>query len=120
MSASTSRRPKHASLPRVEPAKGSGTGAQLPESAARQRLHDAPENANTGDYIRLLEYRHNAMESRRGIELKIFTGIVALFLIITKGLHDAISQIETLPLVPWILGLAFITSDDLRIYALPD
>jgi hypothetical protein len=51
--------------------------------------HADPRNPTLGSYLELLKYHHLAMESRRGIELKIFTGAVTLILVATKGLYDA-------------------------------
>lgn len=41
---------------------------------------DAFENAH-----RLLTYHQNAMQSRRSVELRLFTGVIAFMLLVTKG-----------------------------------
>jgi hypothetical protein len=43
----------------------------------------------------LLNYHHHAMEARRSLELKVFTGGVAFLLVITKGLHDSPAYISS-------------------------
>jgi hypothetical protein len=45
--------------------------------------------AEISHYIDMLKYHHSAMESRRTIQLTIFTACVGLFLVVTKGLSDA-------------------------------
>lgn len=42
--------------------------------------------------LRLLEYHQHAMESRRSIELKLFTGAVAFLLVSTHGLLELLQS----------------------------
>ncbi len=46
------------------------------------------------DYLTLLQYHHSAMDSRRKIETRVFTGTVIFFLVIAKGATDAISHVS--------------------------
>lgn len=64
--------------------------------------------ADTSHYIDLLKYHHNAMESRRTIQLTIFTACIAFFLIVTKGLYDARATILATPWTPYVVGIFFV------------
>ena len=81
-----------------------------------QEVQTAFNHADIENAINLLDYYHRAMESRRGIELKIFTGIIAFFLVVTKGLYDRIETLAALtkylptylPGTTYIIGIPFI------------
>lgn len=60
-------------------------------------IPQTPEPTQIENTLRLLEYHHRAMEARRSIQLKIFTGGIAFLLIITKGLYDYRDAIYNVP-----------------------
>jgi hypothetical protein len=60
--------------------------------------------------LSLLEYHHRAMESRRAIELKIFTAAIAFFLVITKGLYDAREVLYSYQGAGYFLAVPFLLS----------
>jgi hypothetical protein len=83
-----------------DPSASETTPTQLPSAK--------PGDPNTGHYIGLLNYHHDAMESRRSIQLKIFTGSTAFFLVVTKVIYEARENISDTPFVPWGIGFAFL------------
>ena len=55
--------------------------------------------------LRLLEYHHHAMETRRSLELKVFTGAVVFFLAVTRSIYEHISLLRAYTYAAcWVAG----------------
>ena len=62
--------------------------------------------------FKLLDYHHRAMETRREVQLRIFLGVVAMYLVLAKGTADSISKVSEPQLlqiwVQYFFGIVFI------------
>lgn len=56
----------------------------------------APERLSWDQKLRILEYHHHNMESRRSIEIRTFAGVLALDLAVAKGVVEVLGSLQVI------------------------